>query len=303
MKLKSSMNKVEWGMLILLSILWGASFLFMKVALAELPTFTIVFSRVCIASLTLLILIKILNHEFPKGLKVWRVFLIMGFINNVVPFSLLVWGMTELASGLAAILNAMTPFFTILLAHFVTIDERISYNKIVGVLLGLAGVVVLIGVDALGGFNASILAMLACLGAAFSYALAAIYGRQFIRMNIQPVTGAFGQVTASSFLLIPIVIFVDSPWTLSMPGMNTWLSIAILGVGSTAIAYILYFSILAAAGATNIALVALIVPVSAILFGWLILGETLLTNHLIGMAIIALGLLAIDGRLWARLRR
>jgi drug/metabolite transporter (DMT)-like permease len=303
MKLKSSMNKVEWGMLILLSILWGASFLFMKVALAELPTFTIVFSRVCIASLTLLILIKILNHEFPKGLKVWRVFLIMGFINNVVPFSLLVWGMTELASGLAAILNAMTPFFTILLAHFVTIDERISYNKIVGVLLGLAGVVVLIGVDALGGFNASILAMLACLGAAFSYALAAIYGRQFIRMNIQPVTGAFGQVTASSFLLIPIVIFVDSPWTLSMPGMNTWLSIAILGVGSTAIAYILYFSILAAAGATNITLVTLLVPVSAILFGWLILGETLLTNHLIGMAIIALGLLAIDGRLWARLRR
>ncbi len=119
-------------------------------------------------------------------------------------------------------------------------------------------------------------------------------------MNLQPVTGAFGQVTASSLLLFPIVIIVDSPWTLSMPGMNTWLSIVTLGVGSTAIAYILYFSILTAAGATNIALVTLLVPVSAIFFGWLILGETLLTNHLIGMAIITLGLLAIDGRLWAR---
>ena len=299
MKLKSSMNKVEWGMLILLSVLWGASFLFMKVALLELPTFTIVFSRVCIASLALLVLIKVLNNEFPKGIKVWRTFFIMGFINNVVPFSLLVWGMTEIASGLAAILNAMTPFFTILVAHFATSDEQISYNKIVGVLLGLAGVVVLIGVDALGGFNASILAMLACLGAAFSYALAAIFGRQFKRMNLQPATSAFGQVTASSLLLLPIVIIVDSPWTLSMPGMNTWLSIVTLGVGSTAIASVLYFSILTTAGATNIALVSLLIPVSAIIIGWLMLGETLLTNHLIGMAIITLGLLAIDGRLWA----
>jgi drug/metabolite transporter (DMT)-like permease len=119
-------------------------------------------------------------------------------------------------------------------------------------------------------------------------------------MNLHPVTGAFGQVTASSLLLLPIVIIVDSPWTLSMPGMNIWLSIVTLGVGSTAIAYVVYFSLLAAAGATNIALVTLLVPVSAIIFGWLILGETLLTNHLIGMAIITLGLLAIDGRLWAR---
>ena len=286
-------------MLILLSILWGASFFFMKVALAELPTFTIVFSRVCIASLALLVLIKVINLDFPVGIKIWRTFFIMGFINNLVPFSLLVWGMTEIASGLAAILNAMTPFFTILVAHFMTSDEQISTNKVVGVLLGLVGVVVLIGADALGGFSASLLAMLACLGAAFSYALAAIFGRQFKRLGLQPSVGAFGQVTASSLLLLPVVIIVDSPWTLAMPGINTWLSIIALGLGSTALAYLLYFRILATAGATNIALVTLLVPISAILLGWLILGESLLANHFIGMAIIISGLLAIDGRLWS----
>lgn len=285
-------------MLILLSVLWGGSFFFMKVALAELPTFTIVFSRVCIASLTLFVLIKVLDINFPRGIKVWRTFFIMGFINNVVPFSLLVWGMTEIASGLAAILTAATPAFTILIAHFTTSDEQMSANKVVGVLLGLVGVVVLIGVDALGGFNASNLAMLACLGAAFSYALAANFGRQFKRLDLQPVVGAFGQVTASSLLLFPVVLIVDSPWTLSMPGMNTWLSVITLGVGSTAFAYLLFFRILATAGATNIALVTLLVPISAIILGWLILRETLLINHLTGMAIITLGLLVIDGRFW-----
>ena len=292
------MNKIEWSMLILLSVLWGGSFFFMKVALSELPTFTIVFSRVCIASLTLFVLIKVLDINFPRGIKVWRTFFIMGFINNVVPFSLLVWGMTEIASGLAAILTAATPVFTILIAHFTTSDEQMSANKVVGVLLGLVGVVVLIGGDALGGFDASILAMLACLGAALSYALAANFGRQFKRLELQPTVGAFGQVTASSLLLFPVVLIVDSPWTLSMPGMNTWLSVITLGVGSTALAYLLYFRILATAGATNIALVTLLVPISAIILGWLILRETLLINHLTGMAIITLGLLAIDGRFW-----
>ena len=285
-------------MLILLSVLWGGSFFFMKVALTDLPTFTIVFSRVCIAALALFVLMKAMKINLPRSLKVWRAFFIMGFINNLVPFSLLVWGMTQIASGLAAILNATTPVFTILVAHFVTSDERISSNKIVGVLLGLIGVAVLIGIDALGGFDASILAMLACLGAAFSYALAAIFGRKFRELNLQPVAGAFGQVSASSLLLLPVVLAIDSPWLLSMPGVNTWLSLIALGIGSTALAYVLYFRILATAGATNIALVTLLVPISAIFLGWSILDETLSANHFIGMALIAFGLLAIDGRLW-----
>ncbi len=291
------MGLTEWLMLILLSVLWGGSFFFMKVSLAELPTLTIVFCRVAFAALALGMLLKVIGQSLPRGFKLWQAFFIMGFINNLVPFSLLVWGMTEISSGLASILNATTPVFTILVAHFMTSDERISINKIIGVLLGIAGVIVLIGVDAMSGFDQSVLAMLACLGAALSYGLAAIFGRKFKAMQVKPVSVAFGQVTASSFLLLPVALLADSPWTLALPSLFTWSSLLALGVLSTALAYVLYFQILSRTGATNIALVTLLVPVSAIFLGWLILDETLSFNHMLGMLLIALGLLAIDGRL------
>jgi drug/metabolite transporter (DMT)-like permease len=295
---KSSMDLREWIMLILLSILWGGSFLFMKVALAELPTFVIVFARVGFAAITLLVYLKIGGEVVPSGKQVWLAFFVMGFINNLVPFSLLVWGMTEIASGLAAILNAMTPVFTVLVAHFMTSDERISINKISGVVLGLAGVVVLIGFEALDGFSASLLAMLACLGAALSYAFAAAYGRRFKKLGIRPAQVAFGQVSASSLLLFPLAMYADSPWNLPMPTLTTWMALLALGVFSTALAYVLYFQILAVAGATNIALVTLLVPISAIFLGWFILDEALSQNQFGGMALITAGLFVIDGRLF-----
>ena len=241
---KPSMGLAEWLMLILLSVLWGGSFFFMKVSLAELPTLTIVFFRVAFAATTLGIVLKILGQYLPRGLKLWRAFFIMGFINNLVPFSLLIWGMTEISSGLASILNATTPVFTILVAHFATSDERISSNKIIGVLLGLVGVAVLIGFDVVSGFDQSILAMLACLGASLSYGLAATFGRKFKTMQVKPVSVAFGQVTASSLLLLPVALVVDSPWTLALPSLYTWSSLLALGVLSTALAYVLYFQIL-----------------------------------------------------------
>jgi len=298
MKPKLSMGSLEWAMLITLSILWGGSFFLMKVALADLPTFTIVFCRVVIAASTLFLFLKLSGVALPRGRKIWRTFFVMGFINNLVPFSLLVWGMTQIASGLAAILNATTPLFAILVAHFTTSDERISTNKIAGMLLGLVGVAALVGVDALDGFDSSVLAMLACLGAALSYGLAASYGRKFKQLQLKPVVGAFGQVTASSVLLLPLALVIDRPWTLSVPAWSTWTALLALGTFSTALAYVLFFRILASAGSTNIALVTLLVPVSAILLGWLILGEILSLNHLFGMGLITLGLLAIDGRLW-----
>lgn len=295
-----SMGPVEWLMLILLSVLWGGSFFFMKVSLAELPTLTIVFSRVAFAAITLGLVLKLMGQLLPRGFELWRAFFIMGLINNLLPFSLLVWGMTELSSGLASILNATTPVFAILVAHFATSDERISTNKIVGVILGLVGVAVLIGVDAVSGVSQSLLAMLACLGASLSYGLAATYGRKFKAMQVKPVSVAFGQVTASSLLLLPVALVIDSPWILAIPSLYTWSSLIALGVLSTALAYVLYFQILSRAGATNIALVTLLVPVSAIFLGWLILNETLELNHIVGMSLIALGLLAIDGRIIKR---
>ena len=253
MEAKPAMQQREWLMLISLSILWGGSFFFMKWATLEVPTYSIVFSRVALAALTLLLVLRLIGIELPRGLALWRAFFVMGVINNVVPFSLLVWGMTEIASGLAAILNATTPMFTILVAHFSTRDERISKLKMSGVLLGFGGVVTMIGFDALGGIGDSIIAMLACLGAALSYAFAAVYGRRFAAQGVRPETSAFGQVTASALVLLPLVLFVDEPWRLAMPGLSTWAALLALGVLSTALAYLLYFRILAAAGATNIA--------------------------------------------------
>jgi drug/metabolite transporter (DMT)-like permease len=227
----------------------------------------------------------------------------MGVLNNVVPFTLIVWGQSHIASGVASILNATTPLFTVLVAHVLTAEERLTSARIAGVVLGLIGVAVMVGEAAIAALGVDVLAQLACLAAALSYAFAGIYGRRFKAMGVTPIATAAGQVTASSALLLPIMLLVDQPWTLPMPSMTAILALIGVAALSTALAYILYFRILATAGATNLLLVTFLIPVSAILLGVLVLGETLALKHVIGMALISLGLAAIDGRLWRALRR
>ena len=219
----------------------------------------------------------------------------MGFLNNAVPFSLLVWGQTQISSSLASILNATTPFFTVVVAHLLLADEKMSAAKIAGVSAGFAGIVVLMGPGLFGGGESGVMGQIACVGAAVSYALAATFGRRFA--GVPPLATATGQVTCSSFLLLPVVLLVDKPWTLAMPGADVIGSVIGVAVGSTALAYILYFRILKAAGATNVALVTFLVPVSAIVLGTLVLSEVLLPEHIAGMTLIGIGLIIIDGRL------
>ncbi|EPJ50484.1 MAG: hypothetical protein OFPI_19980 [Osedax symbiont Rs2] len=288
----------QWSMLLILSLLWGGSFFFMKVALVDVPTFSIVFLRVSSAALVLYFYLKVCKLKVPRELKVWRLFLLLGLFNNLLPFSLLIYGMTEIASGLASILNATTPLFTILVAHIATTDERISGHKLLGILSGMLGVCILIGVEVFLGVGDSLWAMLACIAAAISYAVASIFGRKFQQLGVQPSVGAFGQVLSSSMLLVPLVFFLDKPWLLSIPSVDSLLAIAALGILSTAVAYVLFFKLIAEAGATNAVLVTLLVPVSAILLGWLFLQEQLTFNQFVGMGLIALGLIAIDGRLF-----
>jgi len=221
----------------------------------------------------------------------------MGFLNNLVPFSLIVWGQTQIGSGLASILNATTPLFGVVVAHVLTRDEKMTGHRLAGVVLGFAGVVVMLGPAALRTVGSDIAAQLACLAAAFSYALAGVFGRRFRRMGVAPMATATGQVTASTAMLVPLALLVDRPWTLAMPGPATWGAILGIAALSTALAYVLYFRILATAGATNILLVTFLVPVSAIILGSLVLGEVLELQHLAGMALIGTGLAAIDGRL------
>ncbi len=294
------MGQREWAMLIALALLWGGSFFFTGVALRELPAFTIVLARLGIAAAALSATLAILRIRMPRVPGPWAAFVGMGLLNNAIPFTLIVLGQRHIASGLAAILNATTPLFTVLVAHLLTADERLTRAKAAGVLLGLAGVVTMLGADLLAGLGTELAAQLACLAAALSYAFAGVFGRRFRRMGIPPLATAAGQVTASTLLMLPVALLLDRPWTLPMPGAESWAALLGIGLLSTALAYLLYFRILAAAGATNLLLVTFLIPVSAILLGVLVLDETLLPKHLLGMALIGTGLACTDGRLLGR---
>ncbi|MQT13283.1 DMT family transporter [Segnochrobactrum spirostomi] len=297
-----SMSAGAWGMLLVLSVLWGGSFFFNGVAVRELPTFTVVVSRVVIAAAILWSVLLLSGQPAPRGRAVWAAFFGMGILNNVIPFSLIVWAQGHIPSGVASILNATTPLFGVVVAHVLTADEKLTPPRLFGVLAGLVGVAVMMGSAALGRIGTDTVADLACLGAALSYAFAGVFGRRFRRMGVAPIAAATGQVTASSLVLMPVMLLVDQPWSEPWPSAAAIGAILGLAALSTALGYILFFRVLAAAGAINIMLVTLLVPVSAILLGVVVLGEAILPRHLAGMALIALGLAAIDGRPWRALR-
>lgn len=297
------MGSLEWALLVALSLLWGGSFLFVGIAVAEVPPFTIVLVRVALAAAALWVFLAVTGRAGPKGRAQWSACLVMGVLNNAIPFSLIVWGQTAIASGLASILNATTPIFTVLVAHWLTADERLTPARGMGVALGFAGVAVMIGGAALGGLGQAVAAQVAILGAALAYAFAGVWGRRFRRLGLEPSATAAGQVTCSALLLLPIALVVDRPWSLPLPGVETLAALAALALLSTALAYILYFRILAVAGATNLLLVTFLIPPSAILLGWLVLGERLEPRHAAGLLLILAGLAAIDGRLLRLARR
>jgi drug/metabolite transporter (DMT)-like permease len=298
----SSMTLREWLLLAFLSVLWGGSFFFNAIGLTALPPLTLVLARVVLAALALWAVIAALGVAVPRAPAIWRAFLVMGVINNALPFSLIVWGQAHIASGLAAILNASTPLFTVLLAHVLTTDERLTANRVAGVLAGLAGIAVMFGDAAAEAAGASVAAQLACLAAALSYALAGIYGRRFRAMGVAPLATAAGQVTCSSLVLLPLALVMDRPWTLGVPGLPVVGAILALALLSTALAYVVFFRLLATAGATNLLLVTFLVPVTAVALGRLVLGEVLEAHQVLGAALVGLGLVAIDGRLLRRLR-
>ena len=297
------MRPVEWLLLVTLSVLWGGSFFFAEVALAELPPLTVVLARVGLAAFALLLIVLASGQRLPRSPRLWGAFLVMGALNNLIPFSLIVWGQTQIASGFASILNATTPLFTVVLAHLLTRDERLTPGRLAGVLAGLAGVAVMIGPQALAGPDRPVLAQVAVLGAALSYALAGIFGRRF--RDTPPLVTALGQVSGSALMTLPLALLVDRPWALPLPGLATMGALIGIALLSTALAYVIYFRILAAAGATNLLLVTFLIPVSALLLGTLVLGEHLTAGQLAGMALIGLGLAAIDGRprAWVASRR
>jgi drug/metabolite transporter (DMT)-like permease len=298
--INSRMGLVEWTMLVLLSMLWGGSYFFVEIALTEWSPLLIVGVRVVIASVVIWAIVLAAGLPVPRSLSAWAAFFWMGLLNNIVPFLLIVWGQKEIESGLAGILTAAAPIFSVIVAGVWLKDEPVTRPRLFGAVLGLIGVAVLIGPKALAGLDVNLLAQVAVLGAALSYAFAGVYARRFTRMKIDPIVAASGQLLMSSFIMILLVLAFDSPSELMASSARVWITVIVMAVFSTALAYILYFRLLATAGATNAILVTLLIPVTAILLGALFLDERLQWLHFLGMAVIALGLSVIDGRLWQR---
>lgn len=300
-KINQKMNTADISMLVVLSVLWGGSFFFVEVLIPYLPLLTIVSSRVALAAIVLWILIIALKLPLPQKISHWKALFMVGLLNNAVPFSLIAWGQTQISSGMASILNATTPFFTVLVAGFVLVDERFTKRRVLGVILGFIGVIVLLGPAVHNELENSVLGQITVLGAALSYAFAAVYARRFREWGLSPLMVATGQATTASFFLLPISLVIDKPWTLFPISVEVAGAIAGLALLSTVLAYMLYFRLIDSAGATNAALVTLLIPVSAILLGVILLGEVFSASQAVGMGVIGVGLIVMDGRLAERL--
>jgi drug/metabolite transporter (DMT)-like permease len=283
----------DWSLLVVLSVLWGGSFFFNGLALKELPPLTLVLLRVVLGALFLLPLVRAYHIEFPEGIAGWKPFFAVAFFNNVLPFSLIVMGQTFIASGLASVLNATTPLFTVVVMAAAG-EERLFARRVAGVIAGLIGVIILRGGFGLEAAGQGV-GVLLCLAAAASYGVAALLARRQLA-NSPPLATATFQLLASSAMMVFVAGFVDHPWTLPLPGVTTWLAVLGLAALSTALAYIVFFQILRRSGATNVMLVTLLIPVTAILLGYLVLGERISLREIAGALVIGSALLVIDGR-------
>lgn len=293
----------DWILLMTLSVLWGGSFFFARIALDDVPPLTLVLARVVIGSAVLYAVLRATGERFTARRTVWATLTVMALLNNVVPFSLFYWSQTAIPAGLAAILNATTPLFTVIVMHLFTTDEPATPNKTAGVALGFLGVVVLVGPAALGTIDTPLWALAGCLVATLSYAFSGLWGRRIKPLALTPTFTAWVQLTITSIVMAPLVGIVDRPWTLAMPGPAAIAAVLALAVLSTALAYIIFFRLLETAGPSNLLLVTFLIPVSTILLTGLFLGERLAWTHFAGMALIGLGLVAIDGRAWRRFAR
>jgi drug/metabolite transporter (DMT)-like permease len=301
--IRAQMNGSDWLIMLVLAVIWGGAFFFIGVAVRHVPPLTYVWLRVTIAAVALWIFVKARGGTLDLRRQVWGSIVLLAVLNNALPFTLFGWGQTHIASGLASILNATTPIWGVLVAHFFTVDERMNPRKIAGVLLGFGGVATMIGPSLLSDIGSSALAQLACVGAALSYAFAGVWARRFKRLGISPLSITTGQLTAAAVVMLPVSMIAEHPWTRALPPVSAWAAITALAVLCTAFGYVLYFKLIDGAGATNAMLVTLLVPPVAILLGSLVLGETLAPQDFAGLALIALGLAAIDGRLLTKLSR
>lgn len=298
---QASLTPIAALMLLILAAVWGGTFFFAEVALAQVPPLTVALHRVFWAVPLLYLVVLKRGIAIPRSPRVWGAYLVMGALNNALPFSLIFWGQTRIESGLASILNGTTAVFGAVVAGLLLADERLTGRKIAGAVLGLIGVAVVMGPSVLGTLDPRSLGQLAVLGAALCYALASVWGKIALR-GIAPQMNALGMLTGSFVLLLPAALWVDGVPDPAL-GLSVWAALLALASVSTAFAYLLYFAILVRAGAANLMLVTLLIPPFAITLGATFLDETLGATALIGFAIIGTGIVVTDGRILRLLRR
>ncbi len=283
----------DLALLLLLAAIWGSSYTLIKLALPTVPPVTVTAGRMIVAAAVMLVVIRLRGERLPSRLRDWAPYLVTGIIGNALPFTLINWGETRIDAGLAAILTGVMPLGTMLLAHVFISDERFTLRKGAGVAAGFAGLVVLVGADALAGLGAQVLAQLAVVGAALCYSASTVYARGLSRLSPTVMTAAT-MLTASA-ASVPVALVAEAPWRLE-PGATAIAAIIVLGVGATAAGMLIFFVLVRSAGATLTALVNYLVPVMGVAWGWLVLAETPSLRALAALALILSGIAAINRR-------
>lgn len=289
-----------WLLIGILSILWGGAFFLIEVGLRSYPPITLVFMRLVLAVPPMWIAMRLMGQRLPSEARVWGLLAVVGALNCALPFILFFWGQQYLDSGYASILNATTPLWGVITAHFLTSDEKATPARILGVLIGMAGIVVMVGPEAMKGLSNNLLAQIACIVSTIFYSFAAIYGRRLSQTELTPMAVATGQTMMAALMMVPVVVLVDQPWTMAAPRLDSTLAGLTLALLSTALAYTLYFRLIDRSGASNAQLVAFLMPILAVILGIAFLGESLSGGQIAGAALIAIGLAILDGRLVAR---
>jgi len=295
--INQKMSLIDIATLLGTAFCFGVSYYFIEILIRHLPPLTIVTIRVTLASFVLWGVVLLLKLKRPSSFKQWRSLFLLAFMNNAIPFTLFVSAQRHIDSSMAAVLNATMPFFTVILAAVFLNDEKINRFKLLGVPVGIVGTAILIGPNLQASGTMSVLGQLAALLATFFYAVSSVYARRFKEWGLSPIMIATGQVTMAAIMLFPVALIVEQPWTLPMPPMETIYALLGITLLSTVMSYILYFKLIASAGATNASLVTFLNPVTAIILGTLLLGEIITPTQTLGIAIILLGLVIIDGRL------
>jgi drug/metabolite transporter (DMT)-like permease len=295
------LDATGWGLIAILTLLWGGAFYMIEVGLRSFPPITLVFIRMAFAVPPMWIAMRFMGERLPTDMRIWALLAVVGAFNCALPFTLFFWGQQYLDSGYASILNATTPLWGVITAHFMTADEKATPSRIVGVLVGLAGIMVMVGPEAMKGVSDNLLAQLACLISTVFYSLAAIFGRRLSQTSLTPMAVATGQTMTAALMMVPIMLVIDQPWTMSTPRLDSVLAGLAIALISTALAYVLYFRLIDRSGASNAQLVAFLMPILAVALGVAFLNESLSSGQVAGAVLIAFGLAIIDGRLLARL--